>query len=161
MRERPHGGAEERADLSGLGRLSERPPPPRRERAAPVIRAISLVLLAIAAAGLPWYFLTQAEKDPGRSVGPTPTTSTSPSTSPSASPSAGAARYQIVGVTECLRIREQPTTNAGVVDCLGPGVRVTSDGRSQTSEARLWRHVYDPFKKMWGWAADEFLKPVP
>jgi hypothetical protein len=25
----------------------------------------------------------------------------------------------------------------------------------------LWRHVYDPFAKVWGWAADQYLKPVP
>ncbi|MGH2786090.1 MAG: hypothetical protein ACRDJ1_12575, partial [Actinomycetota bacterium] len=59
--EPPEPGAEHRADLSGLGRLSERPPPPRRERAQPIIRGISILLLAIAAAGLPWYFFARSD----------------------------------------------------------------------------------------------------
>ncbi|MEX2555617.1 MAG: hypothetical protein WEB06_08295, partial [Actinomycetota bacterium] len=62
-RDHPDRGAEHRADLSGLGRLSEQPPAPRGERAAPIIRGLSILLLAIAAAGLPWYFLTRAGTD--------------------------------------------------------------------------------------------------
>ncbi|MGH2794564.1 MAG: hypothetical protein ACRDKG_09690, partial [Actinomycetota bacterium] len=62
--EPPESGAEQRADLSGLGRLSQRPPEPRRERAQPVIRGLSVMLLAIAAAGLPWYFFARSDSKP-------------------------------------------------------------------------------------------------
>ncbi len=152
------GNAEERVDLSGLSRLSDQPPPPRGERTVRVLRGLSVMLLAVAAAGLPWYFVTRggSKEDAGTTK---PTHSASPSPSPSASPKA--ATFEVFNVgTVCLRIREQPSTGAKLVTCLGTGVRLHSDGRTQQAGGRLWRHVFYAPKKMWGWAAAEYLKLV-
>jgi hypothetical protein len=152
------GRPEERVDLTGLTRLSDRPPPPKGERAIRGVRVVSILLLAIAAAGLPWYFATKGggRPDASRSPAPTPTTA-----SPSPSPSAKAGTYEVFGVgNACLNIREQPSTSAVRMDCLTNGFQVTSDGKTEVAEGRLWRHVYDKLKKKWGWAADQYLKPV-
>jgi len=153
------GGAEERVDLSGLSRLSDRPPPPKGERTIRLLRGLSVLLLALAAAGLPWYFVTRGG---GKSEGiatssPRATATASPSPSPSASP----ATYEVVNVgTACLRIREQPSTTAPVVTCVGAGVHVRGDGRTQQVESRLWRYVTYPPRKLSGWAAADYLKPT-
>jgi hypothetical protein len=151
--------ASERADLTGLSRLSDRPPPPRGEGSARVIRGVSILLLAVAAAGLPWYFLTKTDKKP--IVSSTPSGSPSPSASSTASPAATPGTYEVFGVENCLRIREKPSARAPIVDCINSGVRVESDGVVQEAEGRLWRHVRDPFKeKKYGWSADQYLKLV-
>jgi len=149
--------AEHRADLTGLTRLSDRPPPPKGERAIRVVRGLSILLLAIAAAGLPWYLVTRGGSEkPGAKRSPTPTVSPSPSPSPSLV----AGNYEVTGVDKCLHIRKQPSTQAPVIDCLTKGFPVRSDGKTQTADGRLWRHVYDKLKKSWGWAADQYLKKV-
>lgn len=155
----PGGGdAEERADLTGLSRLSDRPPPPRGERAVRVIRALSVLLLAIAAAGLPWYFLTRT--NPSVTVQPPPTATASPSPTSTASPTPVSATYEVADVGVCLRIREEPGRNQPVLDCVNAGVRLKSDGQTREADGLLWRRVFDRFKKSWGWAADQYLKPV-
>jgi hypothetical protein len=150
-------GAEERIDLSGLGRLSDRPPPPKGENAIRVARAISVLLLAVAAAGLPWYFVTRGGGGNERPSAPSTTPGT---TQPRPSPTATRASYEVFNVENCANFRSEPSTSAKRVDCLQPGIQLTSDGRTQDAEGRLWRHVYYAVSKMWGWMADEYLKPV-
>jgi len=150
------GSAEHRADLTGLSRLSDQPPPPKGERAIRVARGMSILLLAIAAAGLPWYLVTRGN---GKPVG-APTPSPSKTTTPSPTPSLVPGTYEVVGVGNCLNIREGPSTSAVRIDCLTKGFRVRSDGQTQSAEGRQWRRVYDKLKKVWGWAADQYLKRV-
>lgn len=156
-RERPD-GAEGRVDLTGLGRLSQQPPPPRRERAAPIIRGFSVLLLAVAAAGLPWYFFTKTEKKP-RPPGPAVTSSASPTASPSPTPSGGT--YEVFGVDACVNLRAEPGTTSERLDCLVPGIRLDSDGRTKEASGLLWRHVHYAKRNLDGWMADKYLKPVP
>ena len=158
-REHPEQGAEHRADLSGLGRLSERPPPPRRERAAPVVRGLSILLLAIAAAGLPWYFFTQIGDDP--TVQGTAPPTGSASETPTPSPTQSAATYEVFGVDNCVRLRATPGTTGELLDCLQPGTRLDSDGQTQEASGLLWRHVHFARRNLEGWIADRYLKPVP
>jgi hypothetical protein len=148
---------EERIDLTGLSRLSDRPPPPKGEGAIRAARGVSVLLLAIAAAGLPWYFVTRGSGKPEPRPSPTPTRTTA---SPSPSPSGSPGTFEVYGVANCLRIRPQPTTAAAQIDCVQSGFQLTSDGKTQVSEGRLWRHVYDKLVKKWGWAADQYLKQV-
>jgi hypothetical protein len=150
-------GAEERIDLSGLGRLSDRPPPPKGENAIRVARALSVLLLAVAAAGLPWYFVTRGG-DP-ESAGGSPTTTPATTTS-SPSPTTTRLAFEVFNVQECANFRSEPSTRSTRLDCLLKGVRLTSDGRTQDAEGRLWRHVYYEVAKTWGWMADEYLKPA-
>lgn len=153
------GNADERVDLSGLSRLSDRPPPPKGEGTIRVVRGLSILLLALAAAGLPWYFVTRGGTKP--EAGPTSTPSRSASPSPSPSASATPATYEVFNVgTACLRIREQPATSAKLVTCLGVGVRVRADGVTRQVGSRLWRHVHYAPKDLTGWAAAEYLKLV-
>ncbi|MFY9586586.1 MAG: hypothetical protein WAT66_03920 [Actinomycetota bacterium] len=152
--------AEERIDLSGLGRLSDRPPPPKGENAIRVARAISVLLLAIAAAGLPWYFVARGGggKD-DKAAAPT----SSPTTSrPSPSPTPTRSSYEVYNVEQCANFRAEPSTTAKKIGrvCLLKGIRLTSDGQTRDADGRLWRHVYDSVPKLWGWMADEYLKPV-
>jgi len=158
-RDHPDRGAEHRADLSGLGRLSEQPPPPRGERAAPIIRGLSILLLAIAAAGLPWYFLTRTSSDRPDPGTATPTGSASPTPTPSPTPSA--ATYEVFGVEACVNLRAEPGTTSERLDCLVPGIRLDSDGRTQEASGLLWRHVHYPKRNLDGWMADQYLRPVP
>ena len=151
------GGAEERIDLSGLGRLSDRPPPPRGENAIRVARAVSVLLLAIAAAGLPWYFATRGGGDDKAASSPTPTPTHA---RPSPSPTATRASYEVYNVAQCANFRSSPSTSAKRLDCLQVGIRLSSDNQTQDAEGRLWRRVYYPVSKTWGWMADEYLKPV-
>jgi hypothetical protein len=155
-------GPEERVDLTGLSRLSDKPPPPKGENAIRIARALSVLLLAVAAAGLPWYFVTRGGDTNGDAGGPGPRQPGA--TSPSPSPTATTVTYEIVNVgdqpDDCLNIRAEPSTQSKRLDCLTKDVRLTGDGKTQEGGGRLWRHVYDPLKKMWGWAADEYLKPV-
>ena len=150
---------EQRVDLSGLSRLSDQPPPHRGEKSVRIIRGLSILLLAVAAAGLPWYFVT-------RSGGTAPrakkTTSPSPTASTTVSPTPIAGTFEVTGLDKgvCLRIRKIPSVKGEILDCLGMGVRVRSDGKTQEAEGRLWRYVLDPIKKVWGWAADQYLKPA-
>lgn len=154
------GGAEDRVDLSGLSRLSDRPPPPKGERTIRVVRGLSILLLAVAAAGLPWYIVTRGSSGPKPSGSSTPRTSPTPSPSPSAS---AARTYEVynLGGKACLRIREQPTTGAKILTSVCSGVRLTTDGQTEQEGERLWRRVYYKPKKIWGWSAAEYLKPVP
>ena len=155
--ERESRGAEERIDLTGLGRLSDRPPPPRGENAIRAARAISVLLLAVAAAGLPWYFVTRGGDNEEPRAAPTSSPTTS---SPSPTPTATQSSYEVFNVERCANFRSSPSTSSKRLDCLQVGIRLTSDGRTQDAEGRLWRHVYYPVSKMWGWMADEYLKPV-
>ena len=153
------GSPEDRVDLTGLSRLSERPPPPRGEAAVRIVRALSILLLAVAAAGLPWYFVTRSSNDdkaPPQSRG----TSSSPSSSPSPSPSASAGTYEVFGVENCVNFRAEPSTTSKRLDCLIPGIRLQSDGQTQQAEGRLWRHVTYEKNSVSGWIADQYLKPV-
>jgi hypothetical protein len=156
--ERPERGAEERVDLSGLGRLSERPPPPRREKAAPVVRGLSVFLLAIAAAGLPWYFLTKTDREP---AAPDTGATGSATTSPTPSPTQSGGTYEIFGVSSCVNLRADADTSSERLDCLVPGVRLESDGRTKEGDGLLWRHVRYQRRSLEGWVADKYLKPVP
>jgi len=151
-------GAEERIDWSGLGRLSDRPPPPRGERASRVIRVFSVLLLAIAAAGLPWYFATRGG-DGGR-PGAAVSMSSSPTPTPSPTPSPTGGTYEVFGVDKCVNVRAEPNTGGKRLDCVTLGVQMKSDGLTAEGNGLLWRHVYDPFAKVWGWAADQYLKSV-
>lgn len=149
------GGAEERVDLTGLTRLSDRPPPPKGERAIRVARGLSVLLLAIAAAGLPWYFVSRGGTKTDVKASPTPSRSSSPSAP--ASPRPGT--YEVFNVgTVCLRIRAEPSTTARIIRCAKAGAKLNSDGQTRTAENRLWRRVYVSSAKAWGWAADEYLK---
>jgi hypothetical protein len=151
--------AEHRVDLSGLSRLSDQPPPPKGERTIRVVRGLSVLLLALAAAGLPWYFVTRSGTKEGATGTPTP--SRSPSATASPSPGGTPATYEVFNVgTACLRIRMEPTTSAKLVTCLGPGVRLRADGRTQQAGSRIWRHVQYAPKNLSGWAAAEYLKLV-
>jgi hypothetical protein len=149
---------EHRVDLTGLTKLSDRPPPPKGERAIRVARGLSVLLLAIAAAGLPWYLVTRGGNDKPKAGG---SVSVTPSASPTATSTAKASAYEVFNVGKaCLNIRQDPSTSAVRIDCLTNGYRLTSDGKTEEAEGRLWRHVYDKLKKMWGWAADQYLKPA-
>ena len=150
-------GAEERIDLSGLGRLSDRPPPPRGENAIRVARAISVLLLAVAAAGLPWYFVTRGG---GSDEKASPPTSSPTATRPSPSPTPTRSSYEVFNVENCANFRSEPSTSAKRLDCLKVGIRLTSNGQTKDAEGRLWRRVYYPVAKTWGWMADEYLKPA-
>ena len=153
-----HQGAEERIDVTELSKLTDRPPPPKGERAIRVARGVSVLLLAIAAAGLPWYFVTRGG---AKGVPTRPPTSSPTRPTPTASPSLKAGSYEVYNVgTVCLNIRGEPSTTSKPIDCLTAGFRVMSDGHTQVAEGRLWRRVYDKLKKSWGWAADQYLKPV-
>ncbi len=150
-------GAEERVDLSSLGRLSDRPPAPKGENAIRVARALSVLLLAVAAAGLPWYFVTRGggSDDAAGSRSPPATTTT-----PSPSPTATRLTFEVFNVEKCANFRSEPSTRAKRLDCLLKGIRLTSDGRTQDAEGRLWRRVYYQVAKTWGWMADEYLRPA-
>lgn len=151
-------GAEERIDLSGLGRLSDKPPPPKGENAIRFARAISVLLLAIAAAGLPWYFVARGgngKDEKGAAPVSSPTTS-----KPSPSPTPTRSSYEVFNVERCANFRSEPSTRAKRLDCLQVGIRLTSDGQTKDAEGRLWRRVYYSVPKVWGWMADEYLKPV-
>lgn len=125
-----------------------------------IVRALSILFLAVAAAGLPWYFVTRSsDDDPKRPGAQGTSTSTSPS-SPSPSPSAGAATYEVFGVENCVNFREEPSTSSKRLDCLVPGIRLQSDGRTQQAEGLLWRHVTYERNDVSGWIADQYLKPV-
>lgn len=159
-RESPSGGApEDRVDLTGLSRLSERPPPPRGESAVRVVRALSILFLAVAAAGLPWYFVTRSSDD-GKRPSSSPTSSQTPTSTPSPSPTASAGTFEVFGVENCVNFRAEPSTSSTRLDCLIPGIRLVSDGQTQQAEGRLWRHVTYERKKLSGWIADQYLKPV-
>jgi len=153
-------GAEERIDLSSLGRLSDRPPPPKGENAVRVARVISVLLLAIAAAGLPWYFV--ARGGGGKDEKAAPPTSSPTASRPSPSPTPTRSSYEVYNVEKCANFRAEPSTSGRKIGrvCLLKGIRLTSDGQTKDAEGRLWRRVYDPVPKVWGWMADEYLKPV-
>jgi hypothetical protein len=150
-------GAEERIDLSGLGRLSDRPPPPKGENAIRVARALSVLLLAVAAAGLPWYFVTRGGDEDGAGGPSSPRVSV---TTPRPSPTATRLAFEVFNVEKCANFRSEPSTRAKRLDCLVKGIPLTSDGRTQDAEGRLWRRVYYDVGKTWGWMADEYLKPA-
>lgn len=150
---------EDRVDLTGLGRLSERPPPPRRERAAPIVRGLSILLLAIAAAGLPWYFFTKTDEKPRPAGSPGPTGSATESPTPSATPTLST--YEIFGVESCVNLRSVPDTSGERLDCLVPGIRLDSDGQTMEGDGLLWRHVFYARRSLEGWIADKYLKPIP
>jgi SH3 domain-containing protein len=153
----PSAGADARVDLSGLSRLSDRPPPPKGERTIRLVRGLSILLLALAAAGLPWYFVTRSGTKPGTSGTPTP--SHSPSPSPSPSPKGTPATYEVFNLgTGCLHIRAQPSTSAKIVTSLCAGARVRADGLTRQVGSRLWRHVHYAPRNLTGWAAAEYLK---
>ena len=161
-REPPTGGSpEDRVDLTGLSRLSERPPPPRGEGTVRVVRALSILFLAIAAAGLPWYFVTRNSNDPQEPRGGA-TSNPSPTSSPTGSPTARSSpgTYEVFNVQNCANLRAEPSTSSTRLDCLIPGIRLESDGQTQQVEGRLWRQVRYERKKLDGWMADEYLKPV-
>jgi hypothetical protein len=153
------GGAEERVDLSGLSRLSDRPPPPKGERTIRVVRGLSILLLAVAAAGLPWYIVTRGSSEPKAGGSPPPSRPPTPSPTPSAT----AGTYEVYNLTSkaCLRIREQPSTSARILTSVCAGVQLRSDGQTAREGSRTWRRVYYKPKKIWGWSASEYLKPVP
>jgi hypothetical protein len=150
--------AEDRVDLSGLSRLSDQPPPPKGERTIRVVRGLSILLLALAAAGLPWYFVTRSGTKEGAAK---PTPSRSPSVSVTPTAVGTPATYEVFNVGKgCLHIRAQPSTSAKIVTSLCLGVRVRADGRTQQTGSRIWRHVHYAPKNLSGWAAAEYLKLV-
>jgi len=153
----PDEGAEQRIDLTGLSRLSDQPPPPKGEKTVRIVRGLSILLLAIAAAGLPWYLVTRGNKG---SAGPAPSQSRSSSPSPTPTPTLVAGTYEVTVAGHCLNIRAEPSTTAERLDCVQKGFQMKSDGRTRTAEGRLWRYVYDKLTKKWGWAADQYLKKV-
>lgn len=152
----PGESAEHRIDLTGLSRLSDQPPPPKGEKTVRLVRGLSILLLAIAAAGLPWYLVTRGNKSPA----PGPSASRSSSPSPSPSPTLSPANYEASVTGHCLNIRAEPSTTAERIDCVQNGFLLRSDGKTRTAEGRLWRHVYDKLTKKYGWAADQYLKKV-
>ncbi len=124
-----------------------------------MLRGVSILLLAIAAAGLPWYFVTRSagsgsDERPGASAEPS---------SPAASASSPAATlYEVYGVDSpgCVNVRAEPSTSATRINCLRAGTRLESDGKTQEVAGLLWRHVLDPIEKVRGWIADRYLRPV-
>lgn len=153
----PGESAEQRVDLTGLSRLSDQPPPPKGEKTIRLVRGLSILFLAIAAAGLPWYLVTRSNKG-SPPPGPSQSHSASPSSRPTATPTP--ANYEASVTGHCLNIRAEPSTTAERLDCVQNGFPLRSDGQTRTSEGRLWRHVYDKLTKKWGWAADQYLKKV-
>jgi hypothetical protein len=153
---------ESKIDFSSLERLSAKAPPPRERR--PLVPRVLGMLAFLAAASVvvavPWFFLA-------RSPSPTAPTATSPATrmpaaSPSPSPAPVAGTYEVTGLTSgCLRVHAGPGTGSEVIDCLGLGIQVTSDGRATTSDGFRWIHIHDPIAKLDGWAADTYLKRIP
>lgn len=123
-----------------------------------VVRAVSILLLAIAAAGLPWYFVTRSSDTPTRPSGATTTSTRSPS--PSATASLRAGTFEVFGVEACANLRAEPSTSAKRLTCLTPGIQLESDGQTQQAEGRLWRHVTYERDNLTGWMADQYLKPV-
>lgn len=117
------------------------------------------MLLAIAAAGLPWYFFARSDSKPEVQSTAAPTGSASPTPTPS--PTQSAATYEVFGVENCVNLRGTPGTTGERLDCLVPGIRLESDGQTQEASGLLWRHVHYPRRNLTGWIADRYLKPVP
>lgn len=156
---------EDRVDLSSLKRLSREAPPPKpeRRREGSLPKLLAFLVAAVVVATVPWFVFTRIVTDRGPAspqASVTPTPSPSPSASPSPTLLPGAGTYEVVGTTRCLRVRIEPGTDQEVIDCLGPGIRVTSDGRTAVADGFSWLHVHDPLKNVDGWAAVQYLKKV-
>jgi hypothetical protein len=159
------GEAEERADLSSLRRLSREAPAPKpeRPRKGTLGKLTAFLVAAAVVAVVPWFLFTRVITDRGPAGVPgSPTPSPSPTASASPTPTSlpAAGTYEVVGTTKCLRVRIEPGTDQEVIDCLGPGVHVTSDGRVEEADGFTWLHVHDPLRNVDGWAADTYLKKV-
>ncbi|MCA1834479.1 MAG: hypothetical protein ABR548_00135 [Actinomycetota bacterium] len=151
---------ENRIDLSSLERLSPSAPPPRERRPILPRLTATVAFLAVASvvAAVPWFFLTRtsAPTSPLKATRPPQTASPSPSPTPSLSPGT----YEVAGLTTCLRVHIEPGDGEKVLDCLGAGVHVSSDGEIREAEGRQWLHIHDPIAKVDGWAAAAYLKEV-
>lgn len=149
-------------EFRGISRYSSGPPPPRHERAASVGRAIGFVVAATALIGAPWWFLTRGPsedflnptKPPPGAVRPMPTAKGTPTVA------AEAGRYLVSSKGACVRIRQHPTLDGEILDCLQSGIEVTSDGQTASADGYDWIRVRDPIARVWGWTARDFLKKV-
>lgn len=154
---------ETRVDLSGLRRLSEDAPPerPARRDDRSLARMAAFTLAAIIFAAAPWFFFTRVLRDDTPAdprAGAAPTKSTSPSPTPTPSPSGTPGTYEIANTDACVRVRAAPGTDQAVLTCLGPGVRVTSDGRIASADNFVWLHV--KYRQFDGWSATNYLQKV-
>lgn len=152
---------ENRIDLSSLERLSPSAPAPENKR--PLVPRLLAVLGFAAAASvvvaIPWFFLTRT---PAPKVSSTPSPTPRPPASPSVSPSPVVVpgTYEVTGVKNCLRVHSGPGLATPVIDCIGAGIQVTSDGITRSKDGYRWLHIHDPVAKTDGWAADAYLKHV-
>lgn len=154
--------AEDKFDFSSLERLTPSAPPPKEPTrwGARIAGTLAFFVAAAIVVAVPWYFLARPAEEPPRGT-PSPSPSPSPSVSASPSPPPVAGTYEVTGVDgECLRVRVAPGLTKELLDCIGAGVLVTSDGKTAEADGRTWLHIRDPFANADGWAAAEFLRKV-
>ncbi len=154
-------------DLSGLRRLSQNAKPQRRERDINMMRLGAFLLAAAFVIAVPWLIFTRiGDSGPAR---PRPSVSAgaglgapSPSASASIPPpvAVDAGVYEVVGEVACARIRVEPGTNQEILNCVKPGTTLRSDGQIRDLDGFSWLHDEDPYKKIDGWIATEYVKKV-
>ncbi len=150
---------EERLDLTALERLSADAPLPRPPR-GPILGKVLAFLVPLAVLTLvPWFLISRMRNEPVRpstaaTQTPTASASVEVSATPSATPAAGF--YEVTVSENCLRVRESPGLDGDVVDCLGPGYQVTSDGVLRDIDAVGWMQIR--YGKKTGWVAERYLK---
>jgi len=59
----------------------------------------------------------------------------------------------IQGTASCLKVRELPSVESAVVDCLRDGTEVPLTGASERDVQYVWRRIVDK-----GWAVAEYLQ---
>lgn len=146
-------------DLARLREYGATPPEPKRRIPPRLAKNAVLGLFAAALVASPWILIARNPPDsPGARSSPTP----SARSSPRASPSASETPILVYRVTSeiCLRLRAEPGTGKPVLGCLEQGSTVRTRGETVQADGRDWLHVYDPRRRISGWAAAEFLAPV-
>lgn len=150
---------EDRFDFSDLERLSASAPPPKERRGSPLTKAVAFLVPLIVLAVVPWLLLTRFMRTTPPTPKPSPsvTVSTTASASPSPSPVLGKGTYQVTGLSACLRVHATPGTGTEIIDCLQPGIQVTSDGLTGEADGLMWLYIHDPIINKNGWAASQYL----
>lgn len=159
-RHMPEDRPEDRLDFGNLERLVPNAPPPKEPSTfvPKLLGTLAFLLVAAVVVAVPWYFLTRTDGPAGKASPSPSASSASPSSSPS--PAFPAGTYEVTGVEKCANVRAEPGVTSKQLDCLTAGVRVTSDGKTEDFGGFVWLHIHDPFAKVDGWMASQYLRKV-
>ena len=156
-------------DLSGLRRLSPNAKPARVQRDINFGRVGAFLFAALVVVVLPWFIVsrlgTTHHAAPKASSAPGPRVSVSAPAVPSRGSghtaiASDAGTYRLVGNVACVHVRTTPSVHAEQLNCIKPGVTVTSDGQIKEADGYAWLHMEDPYKHLDGWVATKYVQKI-